>query len=143
MRRQGATRNINSTGYGEDIAATKTPTMKTISTSSGCEGKAVRVERRGGVTGGAAAGKEEWKTMKRGDRVRQLERKSAATVLARCGGRRGRVEDDEGCGDRVRGSGLRRLATKTGGNSTDEGRARQNSRTGDRRGTGVRMIGET
>ncbi|KAL5752267.1 hypothetical protein ACOSQ2_022774 [Xanthoceras sorbifolium] len=45
MRRQGATRNINSTGYGEDTAATKT-----MSTSSGCESKAVRVERRGGVT---------------------------------------------------------------------------------------------
>ncbi|KAL5773190.1 hypothetical protein ACOSQ2_013114 [Xanthoceras sorbifolium] len=92
----------------------------------------VRIQIMGSFLGtnpdlGAAAGEEEWKTMKRGDRVRQLERKSAATVLARCGGQRGRVEDDEGCGDKVRGSGQRRLVMKIGGNSTSEGRAWQSS----------------
>ncbi|KAL5785494.1 hypothetical protein ACOSQ2_007886 [Xanthoceras sorbifolium] len=71
--------------------------------------------------------KDERKTKGRLAADERKRTKAVATVLARCGCRRGRVEDDEGCGDRVRGSGLWRLAMKIGGNSTDEGRARQSS----------------
>ncbi|KAL5816438.1 hypothetical protein ACOSQ3_024816 [Xanthoceras sorbifolium] len=45
--------------------------------------------------------KDERKTKGRLAADERKRTKAAATVLARCRCRRGRVEDDEGCGDRV------------------------------------------